>query len=160
MRSTAALDGSGSQTTPRWLDSDAIRRLLPHRWPFLYLDRVLDVRPGVEATGVKNVAVSEPQFAGHFPERSVLPGVLLVEAMAQLAGVVVATGTPAGNGIGASRAYLASLRNVRFRRLVVPGDQVLLHVSKTHDAHGLVEFRGDARVEGQVVADATLIIAV
>jgi len=163
---TSELDARASAPTlssASTLDCDEIRGLLPHRWPFLLIDRVIEVTPGEEATAIKNVAANEPCFAGHFPERSIMPGVLLIEALAQLGGIVVAMARqkerePVVKGSG--RAYLASVHRVRFRHLVVPGDQVVMHVSRSHTSAGLVEFRGDARVNGTVAVSGSFVIAV
>ncbi|WP_277209526.1 3-hydroxyacyl-ACP dehydratase FabZ [Isoptericola croceus] len=135
------------------LTSDEIREILPHRWPFLLVDRVEKVEPGVRGTGIKNVTGTEAWFQGHFPGTAVLPGVVLIEAMAQMAGVVFAL---AGAGpIG----YLASVRSMRFRRTVVPGDQVVLTVARTAGGRGFTEFKVDARVAGALAADGTLALA-
>jgi 3-hydroxyacyl-[acyl-carrier-protein] dehydratase len=139
------------------LTADEIRGLLPHRWPFLYLDRIVDVDPGVAGTALKNVSVSEPQFAGHFPEQSIMPGVLVVEAMAQLAGVVIALGSDRSGP--SARSYLASITRARFRKPVVPGDQLRLRATAQRVHGGLAEFRCEATVDGQVTVDATLTIA-
>lgn len=135
------------------LTNDQLREVLPHRWPFLLIDRVEKVTPGVGAVGIKNVAATEMWFQGHFPSAAVLPGVIVVEAMAQLAGVVFAL---AGAGpIG----YLAGVRSMRFRRPVVPGDQLVLSADRTAGARGFSEFKVSARVDGQIVAEGTITIA-
>lgn len=123
------------------LDCDAIRKYLPHRYPFLLLDRVTQLVPGVEATGIKNVTVNEPFFQGHFPERSIMPGVMIIEALAQLTAVVYCSRILASKGIqdiagpellnidpeeiASHVGYLADV-NVKFKRIVVPGDQLTL----------------------------------
>ncbi|MFB4285482.1 MULTISPECIES: 3-hydroxyacyl-ACP dehydratase FabZ [unclassified Nonomuraea] len=135
------------------LTHDQIRQVLPHRWPMLLLDRVGSVVPGVKGTATKNVAGTELWFQGHFPNEAVLPGVVVVEAMAQLAGVIHALA-------GASEiSYLAGIRSMRFRRPIVPGDQVTLTAERTSGGGGLAEFRVSARVEGQVAAEGNLTIA-
>lgn len=135
------------------LTNDQLREILPHRWPFLLLDRVDKVEPGVGAVGIKNVAATEMWFQGHFPSTAVLPGVIVVEAMAQLAGVVFAL---AGAGpIG----YLAGVRAMRFRRPIVPGDQLVLTADRTAGGRGFSEFKVSARVDGQVAAEGTITIA-
>ena len=142
-----------SSRAGRALTNDEVREILPHRWPFLLLDRVERVEAGVSGVAVKNVAATEMWFQGHFPATAVFPGVLLVEAMAQLAGVVFAL---AGAGpIG----YLAAVRSMRFRRPVVPGDQVVLTANRLAAGGGLAEFRVEARVGNQVAAEGTLSIA-
>ncbi|WP_062432611.1 3-hydroxyacyl-ACP dehydratase FabZ [Herbidospora daliensis] len=134
------------------LTNDQIREVLPHRWPMLLLDRVGKVEPGVKGTATKNVTGTELWFQGHFPTEAVLPGVVMIEAMAQLAGVVFALA-------GASRiSYLAGVRSMRFRRPVVPGDRLTLTAERTGGGTGFAEFRVSARVDGQVAAEGILTI--
>lgn len=134
------------------LSNDQIREVLPHRWPMLLLDRVGRVEPGVKGTATKNVTGTELWFQGHFPTEAVLPGVVMIEAMAQLAGVVFALA-------GASRiSYLAGVRSMRFRRPVVPGDRLTLTAERTGGGTGFAEFRVSARVDGQVAAEGILTI--
>lgn len=134
------------------LSHDQIREVLPHRWPMLLLDRVGKVEPGVKGTATKNVTGTELWFQGHFPTEAVLPGVVMIEAMAQLAGVVFALA-------GASRiSYLAGVRSMRFRRPVVPGDRLTLTAERTGGGAGFAEFRVSARVDGQVAAEGNLTI--
>ncbi|GLX92969.1 3-hydroxyacyl-ACP dehydratase FabZ [Herbidospora sp. NEAU-GS84] len=134
------------------LTNDQIREVLPHRWPMLLLDRVGKVEPGVKGTATKNVTGTELWFQGHFPTEAVLPGVVIIEAMAQLAGVVFALA-------GASRiSYLAGVRSMRFRRPVVPGDRLTLTAERTGGGAGFAEFRVSARVDGQVAAEGNLTI--
>jgi 3-hydroxyacyl-[acyl-carrier-protein] dehydratase len=119
----------------------------------LLLDRVNRVQPGVKGNGVKNVAGTELWFQGHFPTAAVLPGVVIIEALAQLAGVVFALA-------GASEiSYLAGVKGMRFRRPVVPGDQLALSAERSAGGAGFAEYRVAARVMGQVVADGNLTIA-
>ncbi|MDA0637857.1 3-hydroxyacyl-ACP dehydratase FabZ [Nonomuraea sp. MCN248] len=135
------------------LTHDQIRAVLPHRWPMLLLDKVGKVEPGVKGTATKNVAGTELWFQGHFPAESVLPGVVIVEALAQLSGVVFALA-------GASEiSYLAGVRSMRFRRPVLPGDQLALTAERTGGGGGFAEFRVSARVAGQVAAEGILTIA-
>ncbi|MEE8273995.1 MAG: 3-hydroxyacyl-ACP dehydratase FabZ [Alphaproteobacteria bacterium] len=135
------------------LDIERIMELIPHRPPFLMIDKVIDAIPGVSATGVKNVSINEPYFQGHFPSRPVMPGVLIIEAMAQSAAVlVVHTLGPEWEG---KLVYFMSVENARFRKPVVPGDTLYVHVSK-HQRRGPVwKFRSEAKVDGVVVAEAT-----
>lgn len=135
------------------LTHDEIRALLPHRWPMLLLDKVVKAEPGVRATAVKNVAGTELWFQGHFPTAAVLPGVVIIESLAQLAGVVFALA-------GASEiSYLAGVRSMRFRRPVLPGDQLQLSAERAGGSGGFAEFRVTARVDGQVAAEGNLTIA-
>ena len=115
--------------SPVSIDIERIMRLIPHRYPFLMIDRVIDVKPNTSATGIKNVSINEPHFQGHFPQKPVMPGVLIIEAMAQTAGVLVV------HSLGAEAegklVYFMTIDNARFRRPVVPGDQLHIHV--VHD---------------------------
>src|SRR5262245_65127245 len=133
-----------------------IRRILemiPHRYPMLMVDRVVDMHLDHSAVGIKNVSVNEPCFQGHFPSEPVMPGVLIVEAMAQTAAVlVVATFGAQSEG---KLVYFMSIDGVRFRRPVVPGDRLELRVEKVQSRANVWKFSGKARVEGQVAAEAT-----
>ena len=138
---------------PTSLSHDQVREVLPHRWPMLLLDRVTKVEPGVKGTATKNVAGTELWFQGHFPGAAVLPGIVIIESLAQLAGVVFALA-------GASEiSYLAGVRSMRFRRPVVPGDQLTLSAERTGGGAGFAEYRVSARVDGQVAAEGNLTIA-
>jgi 3-hydroxyacyl-[acyl-carrier-protein] dehydratase len=135
------------------IEADRIRDMIPHRYPFLLVDRVIDVRFGDSAVGVKNVTSNEPHFQGHFPSMAVMPGVLVIEAMAQTAAVlVVAT---LGSDAEGKLVYFMSVDNARFRKPVVPGDQLLLHVTKERNRGNVWKFTGRGMVGDTVVADAT-----
>jgi 3-hydroxyacyl-[acyl-carrier-protein] dehydratase len=126
---------------------------IPHRYPFLLLDRVVDVVLNTSAIGVKNVSVNEPFFAGHFPNHPVMPGVLIIESMAQTAAVlVVETLGPEAAG---KVVYFMSIEGAKFRRPVVPGDQLRIHVTKERNRGNVWKFQAAAKVEGVVVAEAT-----
>ncbi|MFQ5958021.1 MAG: 3-hydroxyacyl-ACP dehydratase FabZ, partial [Alphaproteobacteria bacterium] len=117
------------------------------------IDKVIDAIPGMSATGVKNVSINEPYFRGHFPSRPVMPGVLIVEAMAQSAAVlVVHTLGPEWEG---KLVYFMSVENARFRKPVVPGDTLYVHVNKQQQRGSVWTFRSEAKVDGVVVAEAT-----
>jgi len=134
------------------IEADRVRDMIPHRYPFLMVDRVIDVRLDQSAVGVKNVTSNEPHFQGHFPTMAVMPGVLVVEAMAQTAGVlVVAT---LGADAEGKLVYFMSVDNARFRKPVVPGDQLLLEVTKLRNRGNVWKFEGKGTVNGMVVADA------
>lgn len=134
-----------------------IMKVLPHRFPFLMIDRILECEPGVRVLALKNVSANEPQFQGHFPGSPVFPGVLLVEAVAQAAGVIAMSAHPDMNG---RLVYLAAIDGFRFRRPVTPGDQVLLTVEKLAEKRGIWKFSARATVDGKLVAEGELMAAV
>ncbi|WP_405937862.1 3-hydroxyacyl-ACP dehydratase FabZ [Streptomyces sp. NBC_00726] len=144
--------------------SDDIKRMLPHRWPMLMIDRAYDVVPGVSGRGVKSVSVNEPFFAGHYPDHSIMPGVMIVEAMAQLVAVVyVAEILEGAAGTGeddASRSvgYLGSISNMKFSRLVVPGDQLTLDARLGQRLGGLRQVKVRASVGSELAAAGTLVV--
>ena len=140
-------------TTLELLDIDAILKLLPHRYPFLMIDRVVDVVRNQSAVGIKNVSANESFFAGHFPNHPVMPGVLIIESMAQTAAVlVVETLGPEAAG---KVVYFMSIEGAKFRRPVVPGDQLRIHVSKERNRGNVWKFHAVARVDDTSVAEAT-----
>jgi 3-hydroxyacyl-[acyl-carrier-protein] dehydratase len=135
------------------VDIQQIMRDIPHRFPFLMLDRVVDLVPNQSAVGIKNVSVNEPFFAGHFPNHPVMPGVLIIESMAQTAAVlVVETLGPEAAG---KVVYFMSIEGAKFRRPVMPGDQLRIHVTKDRNRGNVWKFSGVARVDGISVAEAT-----
>lgn len=130
-----------------------IMDMIPHRYPFLLIDRVVDIRPDVSAVGIKNVSINEAHFQGHFPRQPVMPGVLIIESMAQTAAVlVVSTLGPESEG---KLVYFMSVDNARFRKPVFPGDQLRIHVSKERNRGPVWKFRGEAKVGDTLVAEAT-----
>jgi len=142
----------GAPAVGTTIEIDRIQQMIPHRCPMLMIDRVVDVVPGVRATGVKNVSINEPYFQGHFPSEPVMPGVLIIEAMAQTAAVlVVETLGPDNEG---RLVYFMTVDSARFRKPVVPGDTVRIHVEKQRHRGNVWKFRGEARVEGTLVAEA------
>jgi 3-hydroxyacyl-[acyl-carrier-protein] dehydratase len=138
---------------PTELDLETIMRLLPHRYPFLMIDRVVELRVGESAVGLKQVTANEPHFQGHFPGRPVMPGVLLIEAMAQTAAALAAV--TLGLGDRGMLFFFATIEQAKFRRPVVPGDSVRLPVRKLGSRLGIWKFEGEAQVDGQVAATAT-----
>jgi 3-hydroxyacyl-[acyl-carrier-protein] dehydratase len=135
------------------VDIARIMHAIPHRYPFLLIDRVVDVLRGRSAVGVKNVSVNEPFFQGHFPNHPVMPGVLIIESMAQTAAVlVVETLGPEAAG---KVVYFMSIEGAKFRRPVVPGDQLRIYVTKDRNRGNVWKFNAVARVEGTSVAEAT-----
>jgi 3-hydroxyacyl-[acyl-carrier-protein] dehydratase len=132
---------------------ERIMRMIPHRYPFLLIDKVVDVRPDAEAVGVKNVTINEPFFAGHFPQRPVMPGVLIIESMAQTAAVLVVQ--TLGARAEGKLVYFMSVDNARFRKPVVPGDRLRVHVTKQRNRGSVWKFTGEAYVGEKLVAEAT-----
>ena len=137
------------------IDITRIMKGLPHRYPFLMIDRVVDFVHDHAATGIKNVSINEPFFQGHFPGNYVMPGVLIVEAMCQTAGVVVCETLGPEEGYGIS-VFFMSIDGAKFRRPVVPGDQVHLHVVKERRRGNVWRFKAEAKVDGVKVAEATI----
>ena len=135
------------------IDVNQIREMLPHRYPFLLIDKIIELESGESAVGLKNVTVNEPQFMGHFPAMPVMPGVLIIEAMAQTAAIVVVESLEvksAGNLV-----YFMTIDEARFRKPVVPGDTMHIHVTKVHSRKTVWKFRGEARVGDTLCAEAT-----
>jgi 3-hydroxyacyl-[acyl-carrier-protein] dehydratase len=136
------------------VDVKQLQQMIPHRYPFLLLDRMVDVRHGHSAVGIKNVTVNEPFFQGHFPGHPVMPGVLIVESMAQTAAALVIS--TLGPEIGIPIVYFMSIENAKFRKPVVPGDQLRLSMTKDRRRGNVWRFNGVAHVDGVVVAEAGL----
>lgn len=137
---------------PKTADLERIKRAIPHRYPFLLIDRVEQIERGKGCVGIKNVTANEPHFEGHFPGKPVMPGVLIVEAMAQTAGVlVIETLDRLDNDL---LVYFMTLDKARFRRLVVPGDVLELHVDIQRGRGKVWKFWGEAKVDGQIAAEA------
>ncbi len=142
------------------LDIQKILELLPHRFPFLLVDRVLSYEISEERKvlkGLKNISFNEPFFQGHFPGKPVLPGVLILEAMAQATGILAFT--MVGKPQPGELYYFASIDNARFKRPVVPGDQLILDVEYLKERRGIAKFTGVASVDGEVVCSADLMCA-
>ena len=139
------------------MDAKAIQALLPHRYPFLLIDRVVEIGPD-KLVAIKNVSANEPFFQGHFPGHPVMPGVLVVEAMAQ-AGAVLA-GKAAGFDPSTHVVYFMAMDKVKFRRPVVPGDQLVIEVVPLRKGGAVWKLKGAARVDGQVVAEGEFLATV
>ena len=138
---------------PYSIDIVRIREMIPHRYPMLLIDRVVDVVRGMQATGVKAVSAGESYFQGHFPERPVLPGVLIVEAMAQTAAVMVVDSL--GENAAGKLVYFMSIQSAKFRKPVVPGDMLRMVVRKVQNRKNVWKFDGQAFVEEGLVAEAS-----
>jgi 3-hydroxyacyl-[acyl-carrier-protein] dehydratase len=126
-----------------------IMKLLPHRYPFLLVDKIVDLKPGESATGIKNVTINEPFFQGHFPGQPIMPGVLVIEAMAQVAGVMAFS-----SGMEGKSVYFMSIDNAKFRRPIVPGDQVMMEIKVLKQRGNVWKFSGMATVDGKAVSEA------
>jgi len=135
------------------VDVNGIMKLIPHRYPFLMIDRVVDIVANKSAVGIKCVSIAEPYFQGHFPTQPVMPGVLIIEAMAQTAAVVVVSSLgPESEG---RLVYFMSIDRARFRKPVVPGDVLHVHVARERSRGNVWRFAGVAKVDDKVVAEAT-----
>jgi 3-hydroxyacyl-[acyl-carrier-protein] dehydratase len=133
-------------------DIQKLLSVLPHRYPFLMVDKIIEIRGDDSAIGIKNVTANEPQFLGHFPGNPVFPGVLLIEGMAQTAGAICVMSLPSD---GPPRVvYFLTIDKAKFRKPVVPGDTIEYHVKKMSNRKTMWWFRGEAKVAGEVVAEA------
>ena len=136
------------------IDVMKIMDRIPHRYPFLLVDKIIDIKPFESAIGVKCVTVNEPHFQGHFPQRPIMPGVLIIESMAQTAGVLVVSSLgPEAEG---KLVYFMSIDNCKFRKPVVPGDKMLIEVVKQQRRGPVWKFKGIAMVDDKVVAEANI----
>jgi 3-hydroxyacyl-[acyl-carrier-protein] dehydratase len=132
------------------MDIKEIQKFLPHRYPFLLVDRIIEIEPGTKAIGIKNVTFNEGFFQGHFPGQPIMPGVLIIEAMAQVAGLLAfCSGTNVGKTV-----YFMSIEKAKFRKPVVPGDQLRLEINVLHQRGNVWKFSGNAIVEEKVAAEA------
>lgn len=139
------------------LDIEEIISLLPHRYPFLMVDRVLSYETGKTLRAIKNVSVNEPFFQGHFPGKPIFPGVLILEAMAQATGILAFKSIEALTP--GQLYYFASIDNARFKRPVIPGDQIVLDVTYIKERRGIALFHGVATVDGKLVCEADMMCA-
>jgi len=134
------------------INIEEIMAKIPHRYPFLLIDRVIDIVPDQSATGIKNVTINEPHFTGHFPSKPIMPGVLIIESMAQTSAVLVCE-TLKGQADN-KLVYFMSIEEAKFRKIVSPGDQLFLHVKKLRSRANVWKFTAEAKVDGAVVAEA------
>jgi 3-hydroxyacyl-[acyl-carrier-protein] dehydratase len=135
------------------VDIAGVMQMIPHRYPFLLVDRVIEISADRSAIGIKNVTINEAFFQGHFPQNPVMPGVLIIEAMAQTAAVLVVHSL--GPSAAGKLVYFMSIENARFRKPVTPGDQLRIHVNKDRSRGNVWKFSAEAKVEGRLVAEAT-----
>ena len=142
-----------TSVSTRTLDIDAIREILPHRYPFLLVDRIEELEID-RVVGIKNVTVNEPFFAGHFPDFPVMPGVLIIEAMAQVAGVLVLSGIPDRKS---KLVLLAGVDGAKFRKPVRPGDQLRMEMKILRSRASMAKVSGIATVDGNIVAEAEML---
>lgn len=166
-KNKATEESKGEEETPEWkgaqfvsaktsdvkkvFDVEHIASVLPHRYPFLLVDKVVEYEAGKRAVGIKSISMNEPQFTGHFPERPIMPGVLMVEAMAQLGGVVALQ----MEGLEGKLFFFAGIDGVKFKRPVVPGDTLVMEMEMTKylAKFGIAKFTGKAYVDGQVAVE-------
>jgi len=139
-----------SETTV--LNVQQIEKLLPHRYPFLLVDRIIELEPGKRVVGVKCVSANEPFFPGHFPDMKVMPGVLILEALAQCSALMTLPAIPEAERAGKVIFFMA-IDGARFRKPVVPGDRLELHCTMLKAKGSIIKARGEAKVDGQVVAE-------
>ena len=132
-----------------------IMAILPHAYPFLLVDRIVEIEPGKRVVGIKNVTYNEPFFPGHFPGRPIMPGVLIIEAMAQTAGVLVLNSLPQEDR--EKKVFFLGIDNVRFRKPVIPGDQLRMELEITRHRQSVWGFKGKAFVDGNLVAEGDLL---
>jgi 3-hydroxyacyl-[acyl-carrier-protein] dehydratase len=143
---------AAAEGTIESFDIQRLLEMLPHRYPFMLVDRIVEARGDESGIGIKNVTMNEPQFMGHFPGRPVMPGVLVIEAMAQTAGALCAASqklTP-----NTTKVLLMTIDRAKFRKPVVPGDQLRLHMTKINQRRNIWWFRGEAKVDGVLVCEA------
>lgn len=146
--------------TIKGLTINQIMAYLPHRYPFLLLDRIIQVEPGQSLIALKNVSINEPFFQGHFPQRPIFPGVLIIEALAQATGVLVfASADTQAPAEEEQIFYLVGVDKARFKQPVEPGDQLMLEVTLQRIRRDVGSFKGEAKVDGKVVASAELLCA-
>jgi beta-hydroxyacyl-ACP dehydratase FabZ len=140
------------------LDIQHIMQYLPHRYPFILVDRILEIEPAKRVVGLKNVTMNEPFFQGHFPGTPIMPGVLIIEAMAQTSGVLAISSLEKGKE--GALMYFMGLDQVKFRKMVVPGDQLIMELNVLKQRAKIMKLAGVAKVDGRVVAEAQLMATI
>lgn len=148
------MSGKGGKKELKSLDIGHIMKLIPHRYPFLLIDRIIEMDGDQSAIGVKNVTINEHFFQGHFPTHPVMPGVLLIEGMAQTAGALCVANLQ--ESYEPSLVYFMAIDKARFRRPVVPGDTVYYHMKKIRNRGRVWRFKGEAKVDGKIVAESEI----
>jgi 3-hydroxyacyl-[acyl-carrier-protein] dehydratase len=157
MTMTEAAEGkpkSGPVSSLQTADIGRMLKLLPHRYPFLMVDRMIDMDRDISCIGIKNVTINEPFFQGHFPQFPVMPGVLIIEGLAQTAGALCVSSL--GTDYKAELVYFMGIDKAKFRRPVVPGDQLHYHVKKIRNRGRVWKFYGEAKVDGHICAEAEI----
>jgi len=154
--STTETEPQNKPRTGAVIEVTEIMNILPHRYPFLLIDRILELEPAKSARGLKNVTINEPFFAGHFPGHPIMPGVLIIEAMAQVGGVLAFKSA----GVANKAVYFMGIDNARFRKPVVPGDTVEFVLTVTKSRGVIWVFKGEAFVAGNMVAEAELMATI
>lgn len=147
-----------SNSTGTELDIDKILQILPHRWPFVMVDRVTEIVPHERIRGHKSVSINEPWFPGHFPQNPILPGVLVIEALAQIGGILAYASEPFDQA--ASLLYFLGIDKAKFRRPVIPGDRLDLEVTVVHHRTNVWKLKGEASVDGTLCAQGELLASV
>ena len=147
------MDQAADKSTLDTVDIMKLMKLLPHRYPFLLVDKIIEINGDVSAIGIKNVTINEPQFQGHFPENPVMPGVLLIEGMAQTAGAICVHSLKSK---APKLVYFMTIDKVKFRKPVMPGDRVEFHLSKLNQRRTMWWYKGEAKVDGTIVCEAEL----
>lgn len=142
---------------PQSFSLEEVQRILPHRYPFLLVDRILTLEVGKRIVGVKNVTINEPFFQGHFPGRPIMPGVLIIEALAQVGGILALLSAP--ENLGNPSIFLMGLDKVRFRKPVVPGDQLILELDLLRGGKKYFKMQGKAFVNQTLVTEAEVMVA-
>ena len=140
------------------IDIEGIKRLIPHRYPFLFVDRIVELEPGERIVGIKNVSAGEPFFQGHFPEYPVMPGVIILEALAQTGAIMMLSVDDDDDG--EKIPFFAGVDKVKFRRQVVPGDQLRLELTVLRQRAGTCRLQGKAFVDGELAAEAEILAVV
>jgi len=144
------------------IDIEQIMAYLPHRYPFLLVDRILELDSGRKITALKNVTINEPFFSGHFPGSPVMPGVLIVEALTQAGGILSlhSGGVHLGDGGSDRKVYFLGIDKARFRKMVVPGDSLILEVEIIRNRGNIWKYHGEAKVDGVVAAEADMVASI